>query len=168
MISCQTFRSTLVPGSDDPSSLEHLRTCDACLDYAVSVDPDYLFRSMGGSELVPAGGVDAFVSDVMAQVRVRQTESVAHRLPLNRYLRAAAAVLLMIAGTAGIYRFGQEDVVAPLSSPVMRAAITQPTTTKAVVESYESQNATIVEVPSAPASDTKIVMIYDESLPADL
>lgn len=169
MISCQTFRTTIRPGTEDASVLEHLRSCDACLDYAVSIDPDLFFRSMGGGEMVPAGGVDTFVSDVMAQIRSRQTEgSAAPRLPLNRYLRAAAAVLFVIAGTAGIYRY-EHHAVAPVpgmsaeATPVVHRA----TATKAVIETYQSQNATIVEMPSG-ANEAKVVMIYDESLPADL
>jgi len=40
--------------------------------------------------------------------------------------------------------------------------------TKPVVETYESKNATIVEVPSEAKDDVQVVMIFDESLPADL
>ncbi len=168
MISCQTFRATVRPGTDDSNVLEHLRSCDACLDHAVSIDPDFFFRSIGGSEMVPPGGVDNFVSDVMAQVRMRQTEgSSMRRLPLNQYLRAAAALLFVIAGTTGVYRFSS---VAPAIAPITTAAVQihKPLTTKAVVETYQSQNATIVEMPTASAADAKVVMIYDDSLPADL
>lgn len=170
MISCQAFRTTIRPGSDDANVLEHLRSCDACLDYAVSIDPDFFFRSMGGGEMVPPGGVDTFVNDVMAQIRSRQTEgSAAPRLPLNRYLRAAAAVLFVIAGTAGIYRYEHYNVapvpvIAERATPVVHRV----TATKAVIETYQSQNATIVEMPAASANEAKVVMIYDQSLPADL
>lgn len=171
MINCQTFRSTFRPEVEDAATLAHLRACDACLDYAVSIDPDFFFRSLGGEEQVPPGGVDAFVADVMAQVRVRSAEtSSMPRFSSNRYLRAAAAVLFVIAGTTGIYRYNQQPVSRP--DAVVAAApapkIQAPPATKAVVESYQSQNATIVELPSTSASDVKVVMIYDESLPADL
>jgi len=169
MISCQTFRTNIRPGADDVNLLEHLRSCDACLDHAVSIDPDFFFRSLGGSDhLVPPGGVDNFVSEVMTQVRLRQAEGSSLRpLPLNRYLRAAAALVFVIAGTTGIYRF---TAVGPAMAPIASASahIHQPLTTKAVVETYQSQNATIVEIPTASASDAKVVMIYDDSLPADL
>ena len=75
MISCQIFRNTLEPGTRDAEVLEHLRHCDACLDFALQVDPDNFFRVLGGEEMVPPGGVDAFVGDVMTQVRGRQTET---------------------------------------------------------------------------------------------
>lgn len=171
MISCQAFRATVCPGSNDADVLEHVRTCDACLDYALAVDPDFFFRSIGGGEMAPPGGVDNFVSDVMAQVRLRQTEgSAARRLPLTGYLRAAAAVLFVIASSLGIYRYEhrapqQATTVAVAAHP---AEFRKITTTKAVIETYQSQNATIVEVPAQPASDAKVVMIYDEALPADL
>ena len=41
-------------------------------------------------------------------------------------------------------------------------------TTKPVVETYESDNATIVEMPSNPGDDVQLVMIFDENLPVDL
>ena len=172
VINCSTFRSTFQPQSEDAAILAHVRTCDACLDYAVSADPDYFFRSLGGQDLVPPGGVDAFVADVMAQVRVRSAEtSSMARLPMNRYLRAAAAVLFVIAGATGIYRYNQNEIRQPV--PVIMADDPKPVsiargTTNAVVESYQSQNATIVELPTTSVSDVKVVMIYDESLPADL
>ena len=82
MISCHAFRDTLRPGTSDPAVLEHLRKCDACLDWAVSIDPDNFFRAIGGEEHVPPGGVDAFAAGVMAQVRARQKEgSVRRRFP---------------------------------------------------------------------------------------
>lgn len=170
MISCQTFRATVRPGSDDANVLEHLRSCDACLDHALAIDPDFFFRSMGGGEMVPPGGVDNFVSDVMAQVRLRGAESsAAPRVSINRYLRAAAAVLFVVAGTLGVYRYEQR--VAPQPAAIVAtspARTAKPTATKAIIETYQSQNATIVEIPPASANDAKVVMIYDSSLPADL
>ena len=56
MISCQTFRSTLEPGTHDAEVLEHLRSCDACLDFAVEIDPDNFFRLLGCDDMVPPGG----------------------------------------------------------------------------------------------------------------
>jgi len=64
MITCTKFRASFEPETENPETLEHIRACDACLDYAVSVDPDIMFRAIGGAEMVPPGGVDAFVSDV--------------------------------------------------------------------------------------------------------
>ena len=57
--------------------------------------------------------------------------------------------------------------------PVARIAAPKPiapavaTISRPVIENYESENATLVEVP-ADASDVKIVMVFDENLPADL
>ena len=75
MMTCHYFRANLQPGNADAAMLEHLRHCDACLDFAMSVDPDLFFRSLGGEELVPPGGIDAFVGDVMSQVRVHDAEA---------------------------------------------------------------------------------------------
>jgi hypothetical protein len=166
MISCQAFHARLQPGSADPEVLEHLRSCDVCLDYAVTVDPDNLFRAIGGEELEPPGGVDAFASDVMSQIRLRQTEgSVARRLLVApRRLAAAAAIVIAIGISAFVYDNAQKSGPAALPVVVQRAQLA----TKPVVETYDSKNATIVEVPSEGKNDPKVVMIFDESLPADL
>ena len=167
MISCQTFRSKLQPGSDDAEVLEHLRTCDVCLEHAVSVDPDNFFRAVGGRELQPPGGIEAFAADVMAQVRLRQAESsVAPRfLIAPRRLGAAAAVVLAIGVSALVYENARETVPPRAATLHSEPA---PLSTKPVVETYDSRNATIVEVPKDGKNDVQVVMIFDESLPADL
>ena len=98
MISCQSFRANLQ--SRSPEVLEHLRKCDSCLDHAIAVDPDNFCRAIGGEELEPPGGIDAFASDVMAQVRLRQAEgSVARRfLIAPRRLGYLWALALAAAG----------------------------------------------------------------------
>ena len=56
----------------------------------MGVDPDLFFRSLGGEELVPPGGVDAFAGDVMSQVRVRSAEtSLAPRRSVSVWRRLA-------------------------------------------------------------------------------
>lgn len=166
MITCQTFRSRLQPGSTDTEVLEHLRNCDACLDHAMAIDPDNFFRAIGGEEMVPAGGVDAFASGVMAEIRLRQTEgSVGRRMLIApRRLVAAAAIVAAI----GISYFASQPTLETLPPPRAAAVQTVQLTTKPVVETYDSKNATIVEVPTEGKNDPQVVMIFDESLPADL
>jgi hypothetical protein len=165
MISCQVFRSRLQPGSTDAEVLEHLRNCDACLDHAMAIDPDNFFRAIGGEQMEPEGGVDAFASGVMAQIRLRQTEgSVGRRmLVAPRRLAAAAAIVAAI----GISYFASQTFQ---SVPPVRDTIVRPVqfATKPVVETYDSKDATIVEVPTEGKNDPQVVMIFDESLPADL
>ena len=167
MISCQTFRATLQPGTRDAEVLEHLRRCDTCLDFAIGADPDNFFRLLGGDELVPPGGVDAFVGDVMAQVRSRQTESAAEpRYTFSNVRRLAIAATIAAAVTTGLVVSNHQSVPAPLrtqDSELRTALVTKP-----VVDTYESKNATIIEVPSEAKDDVQVVMIFDESLPADL
>ena len=148
----------------DAELLEHLRGCDACLDHAMAVDPDNFFRAIGGQELVPPGGVDAFASDVMTQIRLRHTEgSVARRLLIApRRLAAAAAVVIAIGISALVYDRNTTRPAAPPAAPVVQLAM------KPVVETYDSTGATIIEVPVEGENDTQVVMIFDESLPADL
>ncbi len=169
MISCQAFRENLRPGSNDAGVLEHLRRCDACLDWAVKADPDNFFRAIGGEELVPPGGIDAFTDGVMAQVRVRQTEgSVKHRFLIPPRRLAAAAAITATLGIAALVYDRVPKPLPPARPPVAAAARPVALTTKPVVETYQSQNATIVEMPTEGPHDTKVVMIFDDSLPADL
>jgi len=172
MITCQTFRTDLRPDSTDPELLAHMRACDSCLDHAVAIDPDNFFRLLGGEEMVPPGGIDAFASDVMAQVRLRQAETSleSHRtLAWPRRLAVAATVAAGVTGAALVYHMQHLTGLAPASSKaVPMARVQMPTAilaTKPVIETYQSQNATFVEVPSDGAN---VVMIVDESLPADL
>jgi hypothetical protein len=173
MISCQTFRATLQPGTHDAEVLEHLHRCDACLDFAVEADPDNFFRLLGGDKLVPPGGVDAFVGDVMAQVRGRQTETaVEPRHTFSNVRRLAIAATIAAAVTTGLLVSNRQ----PASAPSVAAGFSRPAkaghytalVTKPVVDTYESKNATIVEVPTEAKDDVQVVMIFDESLPADL
>lgn len=168
MISCDSFRTRFHAATDDPALLEHLRSCDRCLDFAAHADPDVMFRALGGerfgSEMVPPGGIDAFVSGVMQQVRVREAETTvvaARTAAWPRRLAMAAALATAVFGATMTYRHQP----TPDARPVARARVF---TTRPIVESYESQNATIVEMPTESTDDVKIVMVFDENLPADL
>lgn len=171
MMTCHYFRTNLQPGNADAAMLEHLRRCDACLDFAMRVDPDLFFRSLGGEELVPPGGVEAFVGDVMSQVRVHDAEaSLAPRHAVSAWQRWAIAATVAAGITGGTLAYRYEHA-PPMQQPVHLVAAAKPrptaTATKSFVETYSSHDATIVEMPS-DGSDTKIVMIFDDKLPADL
>jgi hypothetical protein len=173
MMTCHYFRTNLQRGNADAAMLEHLRHCDACLDFAMSVDPDLFFRSLGGEELIPPGGIDAFVGDVMAQVRVHDAEaSMVPRHAVSAWQRwaIAATVAAGVTGATLAYRYEQPAPrVAQTLLSVQAAARPRPTATatKSFVETYSSHDATIVEMPN-DGSDTKVVMIFDDKLPADL
>ena len=171
MISCQTFRANLQPGTENAEVLEHLRHCDACLNVAVQADPDLFFRAIGGEDLVPPGGVDAFVGDVMAQVRSRETESAAEPPRVfSNARRLAIAATVAAAVTTGLLVSNHQPVEKPAGLIAQHSArgTQQSLVTKPVIETYQSKNATIVEVPSEAKDDVQVVMIFDESLPADL
>jgi hypothetical protein len=175
MMTCTRFRATLQPGNADAAMLEHLRHCDGCLDFAMNVDPDLFFRSLGGEELVPPGGIDAFVGDVMSQVRVHDAEAaLATRHNVSAWQRwaVAATVAAGVTGATLAYRYEHQAPVQRVAQTllsVQAAAKAHPTATatKSFVETYSSHDATIVEMPN-DGSDTKIVMIFDDKLPADL
>ncbi len=169
MITGQTFRANLRPAESDPELLAHLRACDACLDHAVAVDPDNFFRLLGGEEMVPPGGIDAFASDVMAQIRLRETEtSLETHRTLSWPRRLAIAATVTIGVTASAIAWHMQHL-APVAKPATAVAQIQPAarvlTTKPIIETYQSQSATIVEVPTEGAN---VVMIVDDKLPADL
>ncbi len=180
MMACEPFRARFEAGTSDPALLEHLRSCDRCLDFAAHADPDMMFRALGGEDLVPPGGIEAFVDDVMQQVRVRDAETTvaaSHKNVMSWPRRLAVAAMLAATITGVAYTSMQlktagTAAVARVDSPgEIHRAFAAPValTTKPVVEAYESDNATIVELPQETAGDdVKIVMIFDENLPADL
>lgn len=166
MMSCDSFRKRFHVGIDDAAMLEHLRACDRCLDFAAHADPDVMFRALGGNEIVPPGGIDAFVDGVMQQVRVREAETTvaaSRVVAWPRRLAMAAAVAVAAFSATIVSRNDPAVTFGPIKRAEIRAL-----TTKPVVETYDSQNATIVEVPTEESDDVKIVMIFDENLPADL
>jgi anti-sigma factor RsiW len=170
MINCETFRARLRPHTTNRELLTHMRTCDACVEHAVAVDPDNFFRVIGGDEMIPPGGVDAFTDEVMAQVRLRQTEtSFAQRrvLAWPRRLAVAAAMAATMIGSLFVMNRQQPAAQLTARSAQHHAApiASVPLTTKPIIETYQSQNATIIEV---PAEGANVVMIFDDKLPADL
>jgi len=165
MTSCTAFRASFEARSENQQTLEHVRACDACLDYAIAIDPDIMFRAIGGAELVPPGGVDAFVGDVMREVRLRSTENATQRVVA--WPRRLAVAATLVAGLTGGAFVWQRERVAP-AVPTQIAKISHPLATRPVIEKYDSDSATIVEMPTGSANDAQIVMIIDEKLPADL
>lgn len=171
MTGCDSFRARFHEGTADAALLAHLRACDRCLDFAAHLDPDVMFRALGGEEMVPPGGIDAFVGDVMQQVRVRfaETTVAASRERVVSWPRrlAVAATLAIAVSGAMLMHYGRTSAVAP--APAVAAVQRTIFATKPAVETYDSQNATIVEVPAEESGDdVKIVMVFDENLPADL
>lgn len=166
-MTCESFRTRFHLETDDAELLAHLRECDACLEHAANIDPDIIFRAIGG-EIVPPGGVDAFVDDVMRQVHVRDAEVSLERNRTLSWPRRLAIAATVIAGISGALLVDRTNRLTGVGAPVPRASLRH-LTTKPVVETYESDKATIVEVPAENAADdVKIVMIFDENLPADL
>ncbi|HEU5163255.1 MAG TPA: hypothetical protein VFV54_08945 [Thermoanaerobaculia bacterium] len=167
---CDAFRNAVQMGTDDAAVRGHLRSCATCLEWAVSVDPDVMFRSIGIEEGEPPGGTDAFVADVLRQVEIRDAERRLGRRPVrfSSLFRwsAAAALAVGVLGTMIMQREGVAPAVVP--GPAPAAVVAQAPIDRPVIESYDSAGATIVEVPAQNANEIQLVMIFDESLPADL
>lgn len=164
-MNCQGAIQAIREGAIGEEALAHLRSCPACLDLAVGVDPDILFRSLGGKELTPPGGVDLFVAEVIQQVDVRRKESQMspRRLSSRPAQWAVAAALGLVVTTASLVQ-RPGAVMAPQAGVQVA---TVPLVSRPVIENYESDSATIVEVSSAETS-VQIVMVFDDSLPVDL
>lgn len=176
MITCDRFRATFAPATEDAAVLEHLRSCDACLDHAASIDPEVLFRAIGG-DLVPPGGIDAFAGDVMREVRLRATESaLAPQGRLFSWPRRLAIAATIAAGLAGALLVVEHERTAPQPVPQVATSRSVPAASVKLaklvsrpgVERYDSDSATILEMPADEASNVKIVMVFDDNLPADL
>lgn len=171
---CDEFRAACrQPEELGSEALTHMRACAACLNHAIAIDPELMFRGLGG-EIEPDGGVDAFVESVMHEIRFRKAERIVDArnrfAPVQRWAIAAAAVVAIVSG-AMFWPRAQHTVVPGTSRPIassVTAAHVVPVSSRPVVEGYSSSSATIVEVPSEETSDLRVVMIFDESLPADL
>ena len=169
-MNCEAFRHAVGQGTDDAAVRGHLRICASCLEWAVAVDPDVMFRSIGIDDAEPPGGTDAFVAGVLRQVEIRDAERRLARRPVRftPFFRwsAAAALAVGVLGTVIVQRSGHEAVV-PAATPA--AVVAQATVVdRPVIEQYDSAGATIVEVPAQNENEIRLVMIFDESLPADL
>ena len=167
-MTCEMFRTRL--GSElDATALEHLRGCEDCLNAAAAVDPFLMFRSLGGQEMEPDGGTEAFVEEVMQQIhfdaRRKRMQPSERRSSWLRW-SVAAAVLTGLLTFGVAYRPGAG---LPVAQPLEQIAMSTPLSpiTRPVVEHYDGANAFIVEVPES-SNDMQLVMIFDDSLPADL
>lgn len=170
MISCERFRTRFSPATEDAELLEHIRTCDACLGHAAEIDPDVMFRAIGG-DIVPPGGIDAFVDDVMREVRLRSAEEHLAPAPAAWHRRFAIAATMAAVAIGGLFvsnRYESPKVAAPVAHVVRPQVVSPARVSRPVIENYESQSATIVEVPAEGAGDVQVVMIFDENLPKDL
>ncbi len=169
MITCDAFRDRFVPATDDAALLDHLRACDGCLNFAVEQDGDVLFRAIGGDDVVPPGGVDAFVDDVMRAVQIRSAESTvsSRGVMWPRKVALAATVAMAVVGAGLMYEHSHAPIVLPPVAQVPPRPVLKASVPKPVIESYDSQKATIVEMPT-DREDVKVVMVLDDSLPADL
>ena len=173
MISCERFRASLQVDDRRPEIVDHLRQCDGCLQFAVEIDPHVVFRSIGGDDLVPAGGVELFAADVMKQIELRKKSSDMARSHPNLLMRWAAAAVIVtgFAASSAVYHgHGVASTPDRQASMQRPSPVARPATmaSRSVVESYASDNATIMEVPVNSDNDVKVVMIFDQSLPADL
>lgn len=170
-MNCREILPALESGADDAGVRTHVRACAGCLEKAVAVDPDFLFRSLGGDQAEPPGGVDAFVEDVLEQIRLRETERTLQPRParVSRFTRwsiaATIAMGVLIAGLVEL-RDPAPDVLRIASAPVPVATIAS--LDRPVIESYDSAGAMIVEIAAEETSDIRLVMVFDESLPSDL
>ena len=166
---CNEFRASAPLGVETHAMLQHLRECVDCMNFAATIDPMNLFRSIGGEEDEVPGGTEAFVADVMDEIRRNERMKPArfeHRVaPIYRW-SVAAAIALCAASFALMYRPMSVAPVATQVAAVRPAPASQ--ITRPVVEEYDNGAAMIVEVPMQPTDDVQVVMIFDEALPADL
>jgi hypothetical protein len=168
---CQDFRSAVLSGALSDEMLAHLRSCESCMNVAVESDGELMFRAIGG-EIAPPGGAEAFAAEVMHQIHVRETERRVHRgfgaMPvLQRWAIAAAATFVVITG-AMLWPRGEKVGVPVAVTPAVRQADVVRSTVRPVVERWDSPTAMIIEIPEEETSDLKVVMVFDESLPADI
>lgn len=165
---CADFIECVRNGVDDTEVRGHLRGCDACVAAGLELDSDLFFRILGGEEILPPEGIDAFTQGVMQQIHLREAERdlrpSPRRIPFALRWSAAAALVLGV-GSIALWQ-GSAPAIPQFNSPAPAAVIAA--MDRPIIESYDSAGATIVELPAETSSDYLIVMVFDESLPADL
>lgn len=171
-MTCAEFKASLPAGTLSDGALTHLRSCEECLTTAVDHDPDLMFRALGG-EMEPPGGTEAFAAEVMQQIHVRETERrFTHRegrLPAaHRWALAAAAAMMFVTGTLFWPRDARVEAPVRVATVQQPVAVASPAAIRPVVEKWDSPTAMIIEIPEEETSDLKVVMVFDESLPADI
>lgn len=176
-MNCHDVKKMLESGEESVEMRQHLRSCADCLELAVSLEPTTMFTTLGGDEMVPPGGVELFVSDVMGELRLREKERSLdeqdHPKRIAWWWSAAATIFILFTTWLAIQPDNRPDIASPAATvaelnvpapmPVAEPAVTRP-----VIDDYDRTEATIVELPSESADDVKIVMIFDETLPQDL
>jgi hypothetical protein len=168
-MTCDRFRSALPATADEPLVLAHLRECDDCMNWVADENPELLFRALGGDDLVPPGGVDGFVAEVMQQVELSDLQrQIRPPRRVSRWSGWAAAALFAVATATFAIR---EVINTPneLTVPAIASELeTAPSFHRPIIEHYANAAAMIVEVPTSDSEDFKLVMIFDDSLPVDL
>lgn len=176
-MNCNEFRMNLDAGHETVEQLAHQRECADCLELAISREPSAMFSTMGTEDLLPPEGIEAFVSSVMNEVRLRETEKTLekndHPVKVAWWWAAAAAVFITFTTWLAIQPRMSTEPVRERAAIVADAGIASqtaeaPSMTLPVIDDYDKVEATIVELPSDSVDDLKIVMIFDESLPQDL
>ena len=71
-----------------------------------------------------------------------------------------------VIGTAMFYRPAQQSAPVPVATIQQPVQLARAVVSRPVIENYENADATIVEL--ASADDMQVVMVFDDSLPADL
>lgn len=168
---CEDFRTAILEQEISDEVLDHLRSCEACMNVAVDHDPDLMFRAIGG-EMEPPGGAEAFAAEVMQQIHVRETERRFGRTKgpgrFQRWAIAAAAAFTVVTGAMFWPRDTKVDAPVDIVQVSHHEVADAPSLVRPVVEKWDSSSAMIIEIPEEETSDLKVVMVFDESLPADI
>ena len=89
-------------------------------------------------------------------------------LMTGRWTSVAVAATLAI-GLLGATALVRYERAASVPMSIARAELRPAALTPLpAVQAYESINATIVEVPAEGTGDVRVVMVFDDTLPADL
>jgi len=169
---CEDFRTAILEKTGSDEVLSHLRSCEACMNFAIEHDPDLMFRAIGG-EMEPPGGAEAFAAEVIQQIHVRETERRFARPSggpgrFQRWAIAAAAAFTVVTGALFWPRETKVDAPVEVVQVAHTEVVRAPTMVRPVVEKWDSSSAMIIEIPEEETSDLKVVMVFDESLPADI
>jgi len=156
-----SYLADTLDGPDRASFREHLRNCSRCREVAIQAEPSLLFSALPSQE-VDARRIENVTGAVLGQIRQERLERRLHR-HRGRWLAAAAAIVMMVAGVTG-WRFLSPDggEVPPAIAEVSRTGESSPP--PRVEVDMPGSGVRVYQYADQQDSDTAVYFIVNPSL----
>jgi predicted anti-sigma-YlaC factor YlaD len=166
---CNEFRDALegyladtLTADDRMAFREHLGSCEPCRNLAVAEEPTLMFAAMPERSSAPEE-VDRCVAAVSAMIRQERLQS-RLRSPRRGWLAAAAALVLVIGGSAAWQMSSKEGpaLSTPMAQPA--AALEMPTVAPPRVEVDMGEGVRVYQYAEQEDENTAVYFIVNSAL----